>query len=154
MRANRLHLAQSCLSMPHRGASWRMPVFRRRQTFAKPLSEPSVSLYNGRATAGDSPGGNPRTRITMSTFSVRIALVAISLGAQTAIAFADGPPTLNVGPSCNAAARGAIVIGRDKQACMGDENAALDVLKKNWAQYNAKDKVQCVGNVRTGGPAS
>jgi hypothetical protein len=90
----------------------------------------------------------------MATLSVRMALIAISLGAQTAIALADGPPTLNVGPSCDAAARGAIVIGRDKQACMGDENAALDVLKKNWGQYNARDKVQCVGNVRTGGPAS
>lgn len=90
----------------------------------------------------------------MSTFSIRIALVAISLGAQTALAFADGPPILNVSPSCNAAARGAIVIGRDKEACMGDENAALDTLKKNWSKFIAADKVQCVGNVRTGGPAS
>jgi hypothetical protein len=90
----------------------------------------------------------------MSAFSVRIALVALSLGAQTAFAWADSPPQLDVGPSCNAAARGAIVIGRDKSACMGDENAALDTLKTNWAKYSAADKVQCVGNVRTGGPAS
>jgi len=90
----------------------------------------------------------------MSAFSVRIALVAILLGAQAAIALADSPPKLNVGPSCDAAARGAMVIGRDKAACMGDENAALDVLKKDWTKYNAADKVQCVGNVRTGGPAS
>jgi hypothetical protein len=89
----------------------------------------------------------------MSLFA-RIAVLAVLLGAQTAIALADNPPTLNVGPSCDAAARGAIVIGRDKEACMGDENAALDVLKKNWTQYNSSDKVQCVGNVRQGGPAS
>lgn len=84
----------------------------------------------------------------------RIAALAVVLGAPTAMARADNPPTLNVGPSCDAAARGAIVIGRDKEACMGDENAALDVLKKNWTQYNAADKVQCIGNVRQGGPAS
>jgi hypothetical protein len=89
----------------------------------------------------------------MSAFA-RIAVLAVLLGAQTAMALADNPPTLNVGPSCDAAARGAIVIGRDKEACMGDENAALDVLKKNWTQYNSADKVQCVGNVRQGGPAS
>jgi len=90
----------------------------------------------------------------MSAVAVRIALIAMTLGAQTAVALADNPPTLNVGPSCEAAARGAIVMGRDKQACMGDENAALDVLKQNWNQYNSRDKVQCVGNVKTGGPAS
>jgi hypothetical protein len=90
----------------------------------------------------------------MSAFALRIAMVAVALGAQTALALGDSPPKLNVGPSCDAAARGAIVIGRDKQACMGDENAALDVLKENWTKYNAADKVQCVGNVKTGGPAS
>jgi hypothetical protein len=85
---------------------------------------------------------------------VRIALIATALGAQTALALADSPPRLDVGPSCDAAARGAIVMGRDKAACMGDENAALDVLKQNWVKYNAADKTQCVGNVKTGGPAS
>lgn len=90
----------------------------------------------------------------MSISVVRIALTAGALGVQTIFALADSPPNLNVGPSCEAAARGAIVMGRDKAACMGDENAALDVLKENWAKYNAGDKAQCVGNVRQGGPAS
>jgi hypothetical protein len=90
----------------------------------------------------------------MSAFAIRIALIAMTLGAPITVALADSPPKLNVGPSCEAAARGAIVMGRDKAACMGDENAALDVLKKNWAQYNGADKVQCLGNVRQGGPAS
>jgi hypothetical protein len=85
---------------------------------------------------------------------VPISLVAISLGAQAGIALADEPPKLDVAPSCEAAARGAMVIGRDKAACMGDENAALDVLKQNWSKYTGPDKIQCVGNVKTGGPAS
>jgi len=90
----------------------------------------------------------------MRAFVVRNAFVALSLVAQTGIALADEPPKLDVAPSCEAAARGAVVIGRDKAACMGDENAALDVLKQNWSKYSGDDKVQCVGNVKTGGPAS
>jgi hypothetical protein len=90
----------------------------------------------------------------MSVSAFRIAPAVISLGLLTAIALADSPPRLNVGPSCDAAARGAIVIGRDKEACMGDERAAQDTLNQNWSKYNAADKTQCIGNVKTGGPAS
>jgi hypothetical protein len=90
----------------------------------------------------------------MSVSAIRIAPVVLSLGLLTAIAFADSPPKLNVAPSCDAAARGAIVIGRDKEACMGDERTAQDTLKENWSKYNGADKTQCIGNVKTGGPAS
>jgi hypothetical protein len=37
---------------------------------------------------------------------------------------------------------------------MGDERAAQDTLNQNWSKYNAADKTQCIGNVKTGGPAS
>jgi hypothetical protein len=84
----------------------------------------------------------------------RIALVAISLGLPVAIAFADSPPKLNVNPSCEAAARGAISAGRDKEACLADERTAEDALAQNWSKYNAADKTQCIGNVKTGGPPS
>jgi hypothetical protein len=95
----------------------------------------------------------------MRAFIVRnallpLSLVALWLVAQSGLARADEPPKLDVAPSCEAAARGAMVIGRDKAACMGDENQALDVLKQNWSKYTGPDKVQCVGNVKTGGPAS
>jgi len=91
---------------------------------------------------------------TMSAFTGRIALIAISLALQTATALADSPPKLDVVPSCNAAARGAITAGRDKDACLADEHSAENVLAQNWSKYNAADKVQCIGNVRTGGPPS
>ena len=90
----------------------------------------------------------------MSASTTTIASVALLLGLQTAAAPAEGPPNLNVAPSCNAAARGAIAIGRDKEACMGDERTAQDTLKENWSKYNGADKTQCIGNVKTGGPAS
>jgi hypothetical protein len=70
------------------------------------------------------------------------------------IAAPDGPPKLNVAPSCDAAARGAVAAGRNTAACLGDENTALDVLKKNWSQYSSTDRVLCVGMNKTGGPSS
>jgi hypothetical protein len=89
----------------------------------------------------------------MSAFAVRIASLAILLGAPV-VTLADGPPTLNVGPSCDAAARGAIAAGRDREACMGDERAAKDLLAKGWDKYAPADKTQCVGMNNQGGPAS
>lgn len=90
----------------------------------------------------------------MVAFAVRMTLGVATLGLQIAVAAADSPPQLNVGPSCDAAARGAIVMGRDKEACMGDERAAQDTLKQNWSKYAPGDKNQCVGMAKTGGPAS
>jgi hypothetical protein len=99
-------------------------------------------------------GGSPHIEEIMSAFTNRIALVALSLGVQIAVARADSPPRLDVNPSCDAAARGAISAGRDKDACLADEHTAEGVLAQNWSKYNAADKTQCVGNVKTGGPAS
>jgi hypothetical protein len=95
----------------------------------------------------------------MSAFAVRIAslaiaLLAIALGVPAGTALAEGPPTLNVATSCEAAARGAIVAGRDREACMSDERAARDILAKAWDKYAPADKTQCVGMNNQGGPAS
>jgi hypothetical protein len=99
-------------------------------------------------------GGLLKCEDTMRAFSARITLVATWLAASAGVALADGPPQLNVGPSCEAAARGAVAVGRDKAACMGDEDTALDTLKQNWSKYTVGDKTQCIGTVTTGGPAS
>ena len=73
---------------------------------------------------------------------------------QNVRASAGGPPPLNVGPSCDAASRGAVILGRDKKACLADETTAQDTLKQNWSKYAAADKSECIGMVTTGGPAS
>ena len=67
---------------------------------------------------------------------------------------ADGPPTLQVGPSCEAAGQGAIILGRNKESCLADETAAQDTMKQNWSKYSADDKTMCVGMEKAGGPAS
>jgi hypothetical protein len=66
----------------------------------------------------------------------------------------SGPPVLQVGPSCEAAGRGAVVLGRNKESCLADETAAQTTLKQNWTKYAAGDKTLCIGMESTGGPAS
>ena len=83
-----------------------------------------------------------------------VTLGAMAIDAQMAPAGADSPPVLKVESSCEAAGRGAVVLGRNKEACLADETAAQDTLKQNWSKYSAADKSQCVGMAQTGGPAS
>jgi hypothetical protein len=88
----------------------------------------------------------------MIGFVATIALVALSLGSQVGLATADGPPKLNVAPSCDAAARGSV--GRNAQSCMDDEREAKDSLTKTWLQYSRAHKTPCVGMTTRGGPSS
>ena len=67
---------------------------------------------------------------------------------------AGSPPILQIGPSCEAAARGAVVLGRNKEACLADETVSQDTLKQNWSKYSAADKTTCIGMETAGGPAS
>jgi hypothetical protein len=90
----------------------------------------------------------------MIAFIARIALVALSLGSQVGLATADGPPKLNVAPSCDAAGRGTISLGRNAEACMVDEREAKDLLTKTWLQYSRIHKTQCVGMTSKGGQSS
>ena len=90
----------------------------------------------------------------MIAFVARIAIVVMSLGSQAGFAVADSPPKLNVGPSCDAAARGAISLGRNAAACLGDERDAQVQLTNNWSQYSRAHKTQCVGMTTRGGPSS
>ena len=83
-----------------------------------------------------------------------VTLGAMGIDAQMAPAHADSPPVLKVESSCEAAGRGAVVLGRNKEACLADETTAQDTLKQNWSKYVASDKSDCLGMVTTGGPAS
>jgi hypothetical protein len=91
-----------------------------------------------------------------SQFSWRALICAafVATPLTAAIAAPDGPPKLNVGTSCETAARFSVGSGRNKESCMGDEGAAQDQLTKDWSQYPPVDKTQCVGMNWTGGPSS
>ncbi len=91
-------------------------------------------------------------KLTTSAFATTIVLAVTPFGSQVVSAPADSPPKLNVGSSCDAAAKGAISAARDKEACMGDDLAAQAMLAKNWTQYSRAHKTQCVGMTQ-GGPS-
>ena len=82
------------------------------------------------------------------------AVTPLLIGLQVSIAMADDPPKLDLATTCNAAAQFAMVVGRDRDACLQDEREAESTLAQNWSKYNSDDKTQCVGTVRTGGPGS
>jgi hypothetical protein len=90
--------------------------------------------------------------------AVRTACIVTALGAvgieSRAPALGNAPPKLKVETSCEAAGRGAVMLGRNKEACLADETAAQDTLKQNWSKYSAVDKTQCVGMTNNGGPPS
>jgi hypothetical protein len=89
----------------------------------------------------------------MRAFTVSIigAAIAVTVWGN---AFAGGPPDLDVGVSCNAAARGAVTAERGTQACLNDERTAKDVLARDWNNFSPITRTQCVGMNRTGGPPS
>jgi hypothetical protein len=83
-----------------------------------------------------------------------IAAAVLLTAVPAAAAPADGPPKLDVTAGCVAAARGPVLVVRDKAVCLGEERAAEGILVKNWPAYDAADRTQCSGHVTTGGPAS
>jgi ribosome modulation factor len=71
---------------------------------------------------------------------------------STAALAADGPPNINLEPSCRVAAAG--VTGRNHDACIKDENTARDKLNGRWKEFSAKEKQRCTELVHMGGPPS
>jgi hypothetical protein len=87
-----------------------------------------------------------------------VLLVAtVGLGSPAASAAVNGPPSLNVKPSCEAAADRTAMEQtpggnvRDVASCMRDENEARDQLAKEWAQFSPDDQQRCTSETKTGG---
>ncbi len=72
-------------------------------------------------------------------------LVLASLAGPAFAAF-DRVPTFDVKGSCKAAEAYDVMEDREKtfQGCLQDENRAKSLLTKNWSQYKAKDRQDCV----------
>jgi hypothetical protein len=129
-----------------------------------PGGVPQAPVGHRQPTANDVPALKPSTSttpdqtITPSTPTTPTTITRTPPRGRSAQAGGGGgagaPPVLQVATSCEAAGRGAVVLGRNKEACLADETAAQDTLRQNWAKYAANDKTQCVGMAKTGGPAS
>jgi hypothetical protein len=64
------------------------------------------------------------------TFFLVGAAGVVAIGSVSAAPVRGGLPQLQVGPSCDAAARGSVILGRNKEACLADETTAQDTLKR------------------------
>jgi hypothetical protein len=63
-------------------------------------------------------------------------------------------PTLDTGPTCQAAAEGGSDARRTKESCERDENRARATLEKRWAGFPADQRRRCTGLVQRGGSPS
>jgi hypothetical protein len=84
---------------------------------------------------------------------VRFLLAILFLG-STSIAVAQGVPKINIEPSCRAAAKGSGGLTQDFASCRGSEEAARDILVKQWKNFPVADRNSCHRLTTTGTPGT
>jgi len=72
------------------------------------------------------------------------SFLAIPLALHLIAASGGGVPTLDVHPSCHAAAAAQITNTDRMQACMEVEQGAHDRLVETWKKFNIVDRSSCV----------
>jgi len=72
-----------------------------------------------------------------------IIFPALMVGASLTIAVADPVPSIDVTPSCRAAANGMVGLKQDLAVCLDDEKGAREQLVKEWGQFASDDKTRC-----------
>jgi hypothetical protein len=82
------------------------------------------------------------------------SIIALLLAASAGIAAAQGVPTIDIGPSCKAAAKGSAGVQQDYNSCRKSEEAARDVLVKQWSSFLAADRGSCYRLTTTGTPGT
>ena len=84
------------------------------------------------------------------------SLSSLALASTFVLLVADQVPTLNVEPSCRAAARMSDRLSLDAslRRCLADEKGAREELEKEWTQFSPALRQRCVATTRWGGEAS
>jgi hypothetical protein len=72
----------------------------------------------------------------------------------TGIAAAQSMPTINVAPSCKAAAAGYIGLAQEFDSCVRSEEAARKSLVKQWSTFQPADRTSCHRLTTTGTPGT
>lgn len=82
-------------------------------------------------------------------------LLAALLLASASIAAAQGVPTIDIAPSCRAAAKVSTAgMQQDYESCLSSENAARAILVKQWNSFLAADRGSCYRLTTTGTPGT
>jgi hypothetical protein len=82
------------------------------------------------------------------------SILVLLLAASATIAAAQGVPKIDIGPSCKAAARGSTGIQQDYESCRKSEDAAREILAKQWNTFLAADRGSCFRLTTTGTPGT
>jgi hypothetical protein len=81
-------------------------------------------------------------------------ILAMLMLASAGIAVAQGVPTIDIAPSCRAAAKGSAGMQQDYDSCRKSEEAARDLLAQQWASFLAADRGSCYRLTTTGTPGT
>ena len=73
--------------------------------------------------------------------------LAIPLALHLIASSNGGVPTLDVRPSCRAAAIAEVTTKDAMQSCMADEKNAHDQLVRQWTKFNTADRAACLGPI-------
>lgn len=80
----------------------------------------------------------------------------VALGAQLALAVADGVPKFDIERGChldNIAAAG-LTVGESMKSCLRDERQARQKLFKQWSRFSASSRGSCIAENNIGGTPS
>ena len=73
--------------------------------------------------------------------------LAVPLALHLIASSNGGVPTLDVRPSCSAAAIAEVETKDAMQSCMADEQNAHDQLVRQWTKFNSADRAACLGPI-------
>ena len=73
--------------------------------------------------------------------------LAVPLALHLIASSNGGVPTLDVRPSCRAAAITEVTTKDAMQSCMADEQNAHDQLVRQWTKFNSMDRASCLGPI-------
>jgi hypothetical protein len=77
------------------------------------------------------------------------SILEVPVALHLIIAASAGVPTLDVNPSCRAAAAAQIVSADRMQACIETEQRARDQLIEKWTVFTAADRASCMHSMMT-----
>ena len=86
-----------------------------------------------------------------STVVLVLALSSLAIVAAASTRAADTVPNLNISSSCQAEATAA---PEGKKQCLNDEQAAREMLTRQWDKFAVADRQQCTQLATLGGTSS
>jgi hypothetical protein len=83
-----------------------------------------------------------------------VALSGVSAVSFPGLAFGQGVPRINIVPSCKAAAATYVGLPQEFESCRRSEEAAREILVKQWNTFLPGDRTSCHRLTTTGTPGT